>query len=238
MTITVLGLVQQFCDKQGLPTPSALVGVREKSVTQLRALLLDVLRELGQWQWQSQQVRKTWTSVAGQDQGALTDIFGEDFLSLAPDSLWNNTRRMRIYGPLPPQIWQALQTLPNAGPEFQCWVSGGHLYVSPAMVVGETLSGIYTTNLGLVSDEPTPVAKSTPTDDADIILYPEDVAFRCLEYKWRKAKGEPGWEDDYNTFIGLVAKRLAATGLPTLQLHRTTKGPQPGVVIPAGSWNV
>lgn len=236
--ISVLGLVQQFCDKQGLPTPSALVGAQEKSARQLRALVLDVLRELGQWQWQTQQVRKTWTSVLGQDQGSLLTIFGSDFLSLSPDSLWNNTRRMRIYGPLPPQIWQALQVLPNAGPEFQCWVSGNHLFVSPGMQAGETLSGIYTTNLGLVSDEVVPVAKAVPTDDADLILFPEDVALRCLEYKWRKAKGEAGWEDDYNTFIGLVAKRLADAGLPTLQLHRTTKGPQPGVVIPAGSWNV
>lgn len=238
MPISVLELVRQFCDKQGLPTPSALVGSQEKSVRQLRALVLDVLRELGQWQWQTQQVRKTWTSVAGQDQGALLEIFGQDFLALTPDSMWNNTRRMRVYGPLPPQIWQALQVLPNAGPEFQCWVAGGRLYVSPAMVAGESLSAIYATSLALSSDDPEPVARAVPEDDADRILYPEDVAFRCLEYKWRKAKGEAGWEDDYNAFISLVAKRLESTGMPVLTLSRTTKGPQPGIVIPAGSWNV
>jgi hypothetical protein len=106
------------------------------------------------------------------------------------------------------------------------------------MVAGETLSGIYQTTNGVVSDDTIPVSRQDIADDADFILYPEDAFFTCLEYKWKKVKGVSGWEDDYNTFIGVVSKSLANTGLPTLQLARTTKGPQPGVVIPAGSWNV
>jgi len=233
---TVLQHVQDFCAKQNLPSPSALVGSTEKSVAQFRGLLLDLSRELLEFRWEQQKIRKTWTSVAGQDQGALEDIFGAGYLSLVPGSGWNNTRRMRIYGPLADQIWAALQVLPNAGPEFQCWVSGGHLYVSPAFVAGETLSFIYQTKYGVQASDGT--AKERITADDDVLLFPDNVVFRGLEYKWKKQKGEAGWEDDYNVFIGLVAKNLVKDGAPTLTMSPNRRGPQPGIVIPAGNWNV
>ena len=234
---TVLTLIQDFTEKMGLPRPAALVGSQEKSVRQLNALLRETISDLGKYGWSEQTLRFTWTALGAQDQGALTTIFGLGYDGLIQDSLWNQTRRMRLYGPVPNTVWQALQTLPNAGPEFQFWISGGHLYVSPTLAVTDTLSAQYITKYTVLAVDGV-TAKARVTADDDSLLFPDDVVTRGLEYKWRKQKGEAGWEDDYNAYIGLVANALTKDGAPTLSLSRNNKGARPGIVIPAGSWNV
>lgn len=234
---TVLSIVQDFTDKVGLPTPSALVGSAEKSVKQFRGLLRELVEDLGEYSFPSQTLRKTWTSLAGADQGALTTIFGTGYSSLVTDTLWNETRRVRIYGPVSENVWQQLQTLPNAGPEFSSWITGGKLYVSPVMVAGETLSGVYHTKFGVLSVDGV-TTKAGITADDDSLLFPDIVVRRGLEYKWRKAKGEAGWEDDYNSFISAVAKNVVKDSAAKLNLSVENVPPRPGIVIPFGSWNV
>jgi hypothetical protein len=233
---TVLSLMQDFCEKQGLPVPTALVGSQEKSVRQLKALMNDLAQELSQYRWQQQRIRKTWSSVAGQDQGTLVSIFGAGYESLVANTLWNSSRQMRIYGPVADSVWQAMQVLPNAGPEFQCWVAGGKLYVSPALLISENLSALYTTKYGVLSSGGT--AQERILADSDTFLFPEIVVARGIEYKWRKAKGEPGWEDDFNAYSGLIAKNIVKDGATTLRLDNPAQSVKPGIIVPAGSWNV
>lgn len=234
---TVLTLVQNFTDKMNLPTPTALVGSQEKSIRQYRALLRELVADLAEYRWSQQRLRLTWPSVLGQDQGLLTSIFGAGYYGLEKDTMWNESRRMRIYGPLPDQIWQALQVLPNAGPEFQFWISGGHLYVSPAQVVGETLSVVYTTTF-CVQPAGGGAAKQEITVDSDTLLFPDNVVQHGLEYKWRKQKGDANWQDVYNDFMSLLARNIVKEGAAVLSLAESKRLPQPGIVIPAGSWNV
>jgi hypothetical protein len=236
MASTVLSLVQDFCGEQGLPVPPLLVGSQETSIRQFLAISQMVMRELSEFRWADQRLRKTWTSITGQDQGPLTTIFGSGYYGIEPGTLWNQSRRMRIFGPLSDQIWQALQVLPNAGPEFQSWISAGRLYVSPAQNGTDTLSGIYITKYTVLGVDL--IAKERITADSDTLLFPDMVFLLGLKYRWRKAKGESGWEDDFNAFIGSVAKNIIKDGAPTLALSANNKGPRPGIVIPSGSWNV
>lgn len=234
---TVLTLVQDFTEKMGLPRPAALVGSQEKGVRQMSALLRELISDLGEYRWADQTRRITWTALAAQDQGLLTTIFGAGFDGLIQDSMWNQTRRMRIYGPVPNTVWQALQTLPNAGPEFQSWIAENHLYVTPTLAASDTLSALYLTKYTVVAVDGI-TTKERVTADDDSLLFPDNVVTRGLEWKWRKQKGEAGWEDDYNAYIGLIARAMTKDGAPTLSMSRNNKGARPGVVIPAGSWNV
>lgn len=235
MSSTVLTLVQDFTEKFGLPTPSALVGSTEKSVRQLRSLMRENVADLSEFKWQQQTVRGTWTTVAGNDQGVLETLF-PGYRRLIPGSLWNETRRMRIYGPLSDQIWAALKILPNAGPEFQCYVADNHLLVSPPFVNGETAVGTYQTKYGVLSNASVP--KERITADDDTLVFPDNVVIRGLEWRWKKVKGEAGWEDDFNTYQSLIAGNIVKDSATTLGLATNNRGPRPGIVVPAGSWNV
>jgi len=236
MSSTALQIVQDFCEKMALPVPQALVGNTERSVSQYRALLLETVEDLGQYKWQQQRILWTWPSVAGQDQGALVDIW-PGYFSVEPNTMWNRTRRMRIFGPLAESIWAALQVLPNAGPEFQHWIAGGHLFISPAQIDGDTLGVTYITSYGVLSVLGVPQQRIEA--DNDTFLFPDLVVKRLLEAKWRRQKGETGWEDTYNDAMGLVARNIVKEGAATLSLDTLpNRGPRPGIVIPAGSWNV
>lgn len=237
MPTTVLTLIQDFAEKMNLPTPTALVASTDKTNRQYKSILRELIADLCEYQWQQQTLRLEWLSTAGQDQGTLESIFGAGYYSLIPDCTWNDDRKMRVYGPVSNPVWQALQTLPNAGPEFQCWISGNHLYVSPELNAIENMSSIYKTQYGVLAVDGT-TTKPRVTVDSDSLLFPDNVVMRGFEYKWRKQKGVPGWEDDYNDYIALVSRNIVKDGAVTLQLDVTHNGPRPGIVIPAGSWNV
>lgn len=235
---TVLSLVQSFCEEMGLPLPSALIGATDKSTRQLKALMFQVVRDLSEKRWQQQKVRKTFATLAGQDQGKLTTLFGEDYFGLVRDTGWNVTRRLRIYGPMPDQIWNALQTLPNAGPEYQAFIQQDHLLFSPDAVAGETVSFIVITRYTVLDSTGT-TYKQFITADNDMLVFPDNVVLRSLYWRWRKQKGESGWEDDYNEAMGLVAGNMAKEGGERLSLSdQPNVGPWPGIIIPPGSWPV
>lgn len=235
---TILSLVQSFCEEMGLPLPAAVIGATDKSTRQLKALMFQVVRDLSEYRWQQQTKRSTFTTLAGQDQGTLESLFGGDYWSLVKDSGWNVTRRLRVYGPLSPQIWNALQTLPNAGPEYQSWIQQNHLFFSPAAVVGETVSFIVVTRYTVLASDGT-TYKQFITADNDTTVFPDNVVLRSLSWRWRKQKGESGWEDDYNETMGLISNNITKDGKERLSLSdQPNIGPFPGIIIPPGSWPV
>jgi len=237
MVTTVLTIVQDFTEKMGLPTPSGIIGSTDKGTRQLKALMYEVVRDLSEYNWQTQKLLKTFVSTAVEDQGKILTIFGAGYHSLVADTMWNDTRVNRIYGPITDIEHQALRNLPAAGPEFQFWISNGHLYITPALTAGETLSVLYRTKYGVLAVDGVTTKERIDQDD-DSLLFPDIVVAKCLEYKWRRQKGEAGWEDIYNDYMGNLADNIMTEGGPTLSLGGVPLAPRPGIVIPAGSWNV
>lgn len=237
MPTSVLTLIQTFTDKMNLPTPTALIGSQEKSVRQYRAILRELISDLGEYRWQNQTLIKNFPSVLGLDQGALKTIFGDGYYGLVDDTFWNSTKRMRIFGPLPDPVWQALQILPNAGPQYQYWISQGHIYVSPPQIAGDTLSVMYITNSTVLSVDGV-TTKTLVTVDSDSLLFPDNVVLQGFEAKWRFQKGDSAWQVKNNDYLTLLAKNIVRDGAPLLTMGEPARFPQPGIVIPAGSWNV
>jgi hypothetical protein len=237
MGSSVLTLVQTFADKFGLPSPSALVGATDKSTKQYRALVTETIADLSEYRWNTQRIRGTWVSVAAQLQGVLTTLL-PGYVGMEKDSMWDDTKHMRIYGPIADQIWNAFQTLPAAGPEYSMWISRGNIYITPTMVAGDTISCIYVTGYTVLAVDGV-TYKAAVTVDSDTVLFPDNVFLRTFEWKWRKQKGEGGWEDSYNEAMALIAKNLVADGGEALSLDSAFNyGPRPGILIPPGSWNV
>lgn len=235
--MTVLELVQFFADKFGLPSPTAIIGSTDKSVRQFKAIMNEVINDLSEYRWSQQRIRGTFTSVAAQNQGPLTTLL-PGYIGMEKDSMWDDTRHMRIFGPVPDQVWNALQTLPAAGPEYLFWISRGNIYIAPELTAGDTISCIYITDyLVLATDGVT--YKTAFTVDSDTLVFPDNVVLAAFEAKWRQQKGEAGWEDSFNRYMSLLAKNVVTDGGETLRLDQPfSYGPRPGIIIPPGSWNV
>jgi hypothetical protein len=234
--MSYLTLVQDFCVKRTLPSPSGVVGNTNASVQQLAMLVKESLEELSRYAFQVLSVRKQWTAVAGSDQGAVETLFGPGFNRIKQDTLWNQTHMMPFTGPLGGPDWAQLQVVPAAGVAYYYTVMGGKLLVWPELAGGETLSGIGYTSY-LVSSADGVTFKEVPTVDSDIFRIPEAVVRRWLQFKWEQTKGQ-SWAAAFEAAQQELSEHLVATGLPSLTMGTRQAVPRPGILIPAGSWNV
>lgn len=234
--MSYLTLVQDFCTLQGLPSPAGVVGNTSAQVRQLATLVKETLEDLQDFSFQQVTARVTWTAVAGDDQGTLESLFGTAWAKVLQDTLWNTTHMQQFYGPLAPQDWNALQTHPTAGISYYFTVLGGSLLVYPELAGGETLSAMVTSK-ALVEASSGGTLREYPTADDDTFRIPEAVVRRWLKYRWKQTKGE-AWAAAYDEALSAVAAELVTPGQPTISLSQTVRAPAPGVLIPAGSWNV
>jgi len=237
MSQTALQLVTQFCQETGLPVPAGLIGASEGHATQMRALLNKVIMDLSQYNWQQQNRYVTFTSVAGEDQGALIDLFGVDgdYLRMIPNTLWDNTELRPIFGPVSNEFWAYYKAAVNPGPIYQYTIKQSHLLVSPTMPAGHTLSVQMFSQLTVVAQNGT--LKTAFTVDSDTFVFPDICVLRGLTWNWAKKKGED-WESDHALYIDSVGKNLVNENTPTFALDSAQRGFQPGIVVPAGSWPV
>lgn len=239
MATSVLALVQMFTDKGGLPRPSALVTATDKSARQLLSLLRETIADLGEYKWQQQRIRTSFSSLAASLQGNLTTLFGAGYAGIVKNSLWNDTRHMRIFGPIADPLWQALQTLPAAGPQYQFWISRDALYISPNPVAGNTISAIYITKFNVLTHGTGTTYTEQIMNDDDTLVFPDNVVLRLFEAKWKKQKGEMDWQQTTLDAMALLMRSIIRDGSPVLQLDTPrTSGVRPGITIPPGSWGV
>jgi hypothetical protein len=233
MSDSLLVTVQDFCTETGLPVPTAVMGVTDLAVAQYRGLMKRLVTELGQYSWEQQSIRTTFTSIAAEDQGALTSIISPSYRGLVQNSVWNETLKRPIPGPVSDATWEQLKAFTNTGPLNQYRISQGHFLVNPALPAGHRIGLVYYTSYGVTDSGGTP--KAAFTSDTDLILFPDVVVAKGLKYLWMKTKGED-WQNDYLEFMGLVAKNITKDTASLLQLDGRSGNLRPGIWVPAGNW--
>jgi hypothetical protein len=229
-TLSVLGLVQEFCTLMGLPVPTAIVGSTDQAVLQYRAILNAVLREAGSASWPEQKIRGTFTSVATSDQGAITTLL-PGFSQFVDNTLWLDSQTIPIRGPITDPMYAALTALDIAGPPYNYWLSGGHIYLTPTPPAGLDVSAIYRTAWRYYNGT---IPSENLSADTDTTLVPDDVVLMGLQALWKKQRGQ-NFQTDWNLFQGTIAREVAATA-PRLALDNTQLANRPSIFIPPGSW--
>lgn len=237
MSLSALGLVQEFAAFRGLPVPTALVGSVEKSNAQYRAILNAVVRKLLGYSWETQKAQSSFTSVAAASQGNLATLLAPagGFESIVQGSMWNTSRKIPVMGPITDQAWAVQSALNLAGPPFKCWVAAGILYLSPIPAAGETFQAIYQTSYGFASSGGTP--QLTLQSDSDIFLFPDDVMIKGFEAYWQRQKGEES-APAVGEFMDLIIRQKVARGMPTLSMEAAPDNTGPRIYIPIGDWPV
>ena len=235
MNMTVLSLIQGFTGEYGLPIPTGVIGSTDKAVVQYRSMLAWVTRRLCGYNLQQQNIRITWTSIAAEDQGALSTLM-PGFSSMSPGTLWDETEQWPVFGPLADVSWEALQAFANTGPLYQYKIASDHILVNPAMPSGHTLACTYRTSYGWITAAG--VAEASPSADNSTTLFPDDLMLVGLERRWKEIKGEP-WADTESDWVGLISSaKMSDGGMPTLSLSGGNQTARPGIYVPAGNWIV
>jgi hypothetical protein len=212
--MTVLEIVRSVCGVIGLPQPSSLTGTTDLQVIQLRELLNTEGTELEKRSstgWEALIAEATFTTVATEDQGALTTIIGASnaYRSILNETIWNRTDGTPIYGPRAPHTWQGYKAIDFAGPYPEYRIRGGHLWLLPVPTAGQTCAFEYVTRNWLQTSGGTPL--SVIAADTDVPLLDESLLKKGLEWRWRKAKGLD-YSQDFDDYERAVVDALARDG--------------------------
>jgi hypothetical protein len=232
---TILSLIQDFCLKKGLASPSGLVGNTDLTYQQLLAMCHAVVEDAATSPWQDQVKRVTFVSIAAEVQGSISTLFGAGYRKLIPGTLYNVTQLLSILGPIVDQDWNELLAL-QAGPRYQFKIMGGNLHVAPTLPAGDTIAAMVTTNY--VIQDSGGNAKERFTADTDVPLLPSNFFKMDLEWRWLREQGQAFaklQQEAYWLKAGLVVKD---GHLPDLHLDQRQQTATPGIIVPQGNWNV
>ena len=233
----MLTVIQNVCSRTNITIPTTVIGSMDKQVLQLRALLEEegiALADRGDWQELT--FEAIHTTLAAEDQGAITTIASNGFDHFKADSFWDRTQRLPVVV-LDGQEWAAAKALTATGPKPQARIRGGKLIANPVPTAGNAWTFEYVSkNWILGADGIT--YKQLFTLDTDVILLPEKIVIAGLRWRWKKEKGFD-YAEDFNSYEAMVSKALGHNGLKKrLNQAGGYASPRPGIVIPDGNWSV
>ncbi len=237
--MTMLTLVQQFCKRTGVPSPSTVFGSTDTRVLQIMALLEEEGNDLAvRGGWQELQREAAWTTLALEDQGDIDTIASAGYRYMTNQTIWDRTTRLPVCGPLSAPEWQALKAVTVTGPRYQFRLRGNHLLVNPAPPAGSSWYFEYMSKNWILESDGTTYS-DVFTNDADTPLLPESLLLMGLRWRWKKEKGLE-YAEDFRTYEMQVKDAIGRDGGKRVVYADgdPCRGPQPGVWVPDGNWSV
>lgn len=235
--MTMLTVIQNFCRRTNITVPTTVIGSTDSQVLQVQALLEEEGTELAdRGDWQELTFEATHTTLAQEDQGAVSTIASNGFDHFKQDSFWDRTLRLPVVV-LDGQEWAAAKAVANTGPRYQARVRGGKLLANPTPAAGNTWAFEYVSKNWILGADGT-TYKAAFTLDTDTLLLPEKILTAGLRWRWKKEKGFD-YAEDFASYEQMVKKALGHNGLKKrLSMDAPVGTPAPGVLVPDSNWSV
>ena len=235
----LLGSIQQFATRTGIPVPTTGIGNPDAQVRQIIALANEVCEFISsRTNWGVLSREATFTTIAAEDQGTLETITGDPgFLYIRGDTLYNRTLRLPVFGPIGDRQWQALKALPAVGPYYKYRIRGDHFLMNPTPPAGHTIAFEYASrSYVLASDEST--KKIEFTSDSDFFVLSDVILIAGLRWKWKSEKGLD-YAQEFADFEYLVTQKMGADSVKSvLDMATGETDFRPGIFVPSGNWNL
>lgn len=234
--MSCLTLVQSVCLRIGLDAPIQAIGSTDRQVLQIVELTNESGQELARrYPWQSLLAVGSFTTVATETQGDIETIApGLDYI--INDTIWNRTLRRPVYGPKTPQNWEQQKAFAINGPWSGYRLIGGVLAMYPVPTAGQDCYFEYISKNWISTS--TSQTSATWTNDADTPLLDNNLLVLDTIWRWKAAKGLDYAEDFTKAERLYLDLSNRDGGKDWLNLSNTKYDIFPGVIVPAGSWNL
>lgn len=233
--MSLLSLIQSVCERTQLPSPSSVMGSPNTQIIQLRALLEEegqALSKRGDWEVLRREA--THTTLATEDQGAISTVAPIGFRYIANDTMWDRTDHLPV--PLLDSVaWQRWKGTVASTPRYRYRLRGGRFLLTPTPPAGHVLAFEYLSDRWILGADGT-TYKTVFSLDTDEPLLPEDLLRAGLRWRWKKEHGLE-YAEDFRDYEHQVADYLGRDGgKPTIWLDGTRDRTRPGVIVPEYSW--
>lgn len=234
--MNLLELVQAFALRTGLRRPSYVIGNTDEQIGQIQGILSEVIEDVMKHAWTSLTQEALFTTVAGEDQGPITTIAPLGFKWVLQDTIYNRTLRLPVFGPIVAQKWQALKTLPNAGPFYKYRIVRGKLLFNPPAAADHTCAFEYASSHCILGADG--AYKSFPTADDDTFILDSTIFLAGLRWKWKHEKGLD-YAEEFRHYEELLANAKGRDGTkPILTMDAAEGYFKPGIFVPSGNWKL
>lgn len=232
--MNLLAIVQQFCLRSGLARPANVVGSTDRMVTQIHALVDEVLEDLTRWKWQETTYEATFTSIASESQGDIRTIAPKGFNVIKERTFFNRTQNLRVEGPLSEEEWQAIKATSFQTLKYYWRLQQNQLLLSPAPPAGLEFAFEYKSKAFVynVNDNE---YKTTFTKDNDEFLLDERLVTSGIRWMWRKEKGL-SYGEEFTRYEALAAELSGTSGGKKVLSMAGEAQVSPGIIVPAGNW--
>lgn len=231
--MSLLTLIQNVADEIGLPRPSLVAASNDRQVQQLYRLATREGKSLAKIDWEVLTKEETHTTIAAEDQGALTDIVSADFDRIVEGSMWNRSEIQPIYGAISKQRWQRHKSSTVTGPATEFRIRGGNLLLIPAPSAGDTLAFEWISSFWCQSAAS--AGQTAWAADDDTAILDQDLMELGVIWRFKEAKGLD-WEAAKIEYINAV-NELFTQDEPSPELNMGgNRTPIRGLAIQEGSW--
>lgn len=236
--MNLITLVQKFCLRSGVPSPSAAMGSTDAQIIQIVNLLEEEGNDLAQRHtWTSLTQEATLTTVATESQGDIDTIAPYGFRFIRNNTIWDRTDQLPVIGPMSGQEWQAMKAVANTGPRYQFRFRANQLLVNPVPAAGHSWVFEYQSNNWIIDSTGVPT-KSSFTSDNDLFLLPDTLLLMGLRWRWMREKGL-SYAELFNSYEMQVKEALGRDGgKPRLYADGDPRELKPGIFVPNGNWAV
>jgi hypothetical protein len=233
--MSLLTVIQSFCERTQLPVPATVIGTNDAQVKQVRALLEEEGEALSRrGDWEGLTFEATHTTLALEDQGAITSIATNGYRYIKDETMWDRTDKLPV-----PQMhstkWQRFKAVVSAAPRYNYRIRGGKLLMTPTPTAGHTLAFEYVSKNWILGVDGT-TYKSAFTLDTDTFLIPEELFKLGLRWRWKKEHGLE-YAEDFRDYEMQVADALGRDGgKSVIYLDGGFPQTRPGVIVPEYNW--
>lgn len=233
--MTLLEIVQHFCRRtNNLSVPSTVYGSTDPQVLQLLALLEEEGSDLAaRVPWQEITYEATHTSLAAENQGAITSIATNGFSYIKQGTFWDRTEKLPIYV-MDGIEWQSEKGFAATGPRYSVRIRGNRLIATPTPAAGNTWAFEYVSKNWILEDDGATYAQFF-SDDDDTPLLPENLLLLGLRWRWKKEKGLE-YQEDFATYERLVANAISRNGIGRALSMDNHGRPSRGLIVDQGNW--
>lgn len=240
MAQTLLTEIQEFCERQMLPVPSAVIGSLDPQVVQLKALLYETGNNIAlRGDWSRLTFEEVHTTTAAEDQGNIFEITAGSinataFRKIKDNTVWDRTDRLPI-APINQEDWSKFKAIVASLPRFRYRLRAHRLLLTPTPPSGHSLAFEWISKWW-IQNGVTGAIQERFQADTDSFLLERELLKLGLTWRWRKTKGLP-YEEEYNEFEDRLKEMLAFdTPKTDIDMSGTPKTRQPGMFVPEYNW--
>jgi hypothetical protein len=221
----------------GQTTTNVVNGSTDDQIKSVLAMCNEEGQELAaRYAWTALQAEGTFTTLATEDQGALSTI-ASGLNYIVNDTIWNRSLRRPVFGPKNQQSWQQQKAFAINGPWSSYRLKAGHLWMYPVPTAGQSCYFEYISKNWCQKSDGS-VNYSEWNADTDIPLLDDQLIVLGTIWRWKALKGFE-YSEDFNTYERRVTDAMSRDGgKDWLNTSNTKYDIFPGVVVPAGSWNL